>query len=123
MSFFDFFFPQVAQASHLRSIAETQRLESMHASQQRFREERERRWDAARDRSLEQQVEELQRDLGQAGLVIEALIQLLEEKGGLKREEIALRAAAVDASDGTTDGRITERSRPFLPNRKWDEAK
>jgi hypothetical protein len=69
MSFFDFFFPHVAQASHLRSIAETRRLESMHASRQRFRDERERRWDAARARSLEQQVEDLQRDLGQAGLV------------------------------------------------------
>ena len=123
MSFFDFFFPQIAQASHLRSIAETQRLESMHAANQRFREEREKRWDAARERNLEQRVEELERDLGQAGLIIESLLQVLEEKGALKREDIALRAAAVDAEDGMKDERITERSKPFLPNRRWDEAK
>jgi hypothetical protein len=123
MSFFDFFFPQVAQASHLRSIAETQRLESMHAANQRFREEREKRWDAARERNLEQRVEELERDLGQAGLIIESLLQALEEKGTLKREDIALRAVAVDAEDGMKDERITERSKPFLPNRRWDEAK
>ena len=123
MSFFDFFFPQVAQASHLRSIAETQRLESMHSANQRFREERERRWDAARERNLEQRVEELERDLGQAGLIIESLMQVLEEKGALKREDIAMRAAAVDAEDGVKDGRIEARSKPFLPNRKWDEAK
>jgi hypothetical protein len=123
MSFFDFFFPQVAQASHLRSIAETQRFESMHAANQRFREERERRWNAARGRNLEQRVEELERDLGQAGLIIESLLQVLEEKGALKREDIALRAAAVDAEDGVKDGRLTERSKPFLPSRSWDEAK
>ena len=123
MSFFDFFFPQVAQASHLRSIAETQRLESMHAANQRFREERERRWDAAHERNLEQRVEELERDLGQAGLIIEALLQALEENGTLKREDIAQRAAVVDAEDGVTDGHITRHSKPFLPNRRWDDAK
>jgi predicted Holliday junction resolvase-like endonuclease len=123
MSFFDFFFPEVAQASHLRSIAETQRLESVHAANQRFREERERRWDAAHERNLEQRVDELERDLGQAGLIIEALLQALEENGTLKREDIAQRAAAVDAGDGVTDGRVTRRSKPFLPNRKWDDAK
>ena len=123
MSFFDFFFPQVAQASHLRSIAETQRLDSMHAANHRFNDERERRWEAARGNILERRVEELERDLGQAGLIIESLLQVLEEKGTLKREEIGLRAMEVDAADGSKDGRASPQAKPFLPNRKWDEAK
>lgn len=128
MSFFDFFFPQEAQASHLRSIAETQRLESMHAANQRFREERERRWDASRDQSLERRVEELERDLGQAGLIIESLLTVLEETGTLKRDEVAKRAVEVDMADGLGDGKLTgseeaNRARPFLPKREWSDAK
>lgn len=123
MSFFDFFFPQVAQASHLRSIAETQRFDSMQAANQRFNDERERRWESARGNVLEQRVEELERDLGQAGLIIESLLQVLEEKGMLKREEIGLRAMEVDAADGAKDGRASPQAKLFLPNRKWDEAK
>jgi hypothetical protein len=123
MSFFDFFFPQVAQASHLHRIADQQELQSQQDGMQRFRDERERRWETSRSQALEQRVEELERDLGQAGLVIEALIQLLESSGAIKREEIAARAIAIDSADGVTDGRVTpDVSRPFLPRRTWEDA-
>jgi hypothetical protein len=123
MSFFDFFFPQEAQASHLRRIADQQELQSQQEGMQRFRDERDRRWETSRSQALEQRVEELERDLGQASLVIEALIQLLESSGTLKRDDIATRAIAIDSADGVTDGRVTPNlSRPFLPRRAWEDA-
>jgi len=128
MSFFDFFFPEQAQASHLRNIAESQQLQSHQEGQRQFREERERRWDASRSQGLERRVEELENDLGQAGLIIEALMHLLQKKGTLTRDEVAKRAIEVDLADGVRDGKLTSadeaaRARPFLPHRKWDEAR
>ncbi len=128
MSFFDFFFPEQAQASHLRSIAESQQLQSHQDGQRQFREERDRRWDVSRSQSLERRVEELENDLGQAGLIIEALLQVLQEKGTLTRDEVAKRAIEVDLADGVRDGKLTSdeeaaRAKPFLPHRKWEEAK
>jgi len=123
MSFFDFFFPQEAQASHLRRIADQQERQSQQEGMQHFRDERERRWETSRSQALEQRVEELERDLGQAGLVIEALLQALESSGTLKREDIAARAIAIDSADGVTDGRITPgAAQPFLPRRTWEDA-
>jgi hypothetical protein len=123
MSFFDFFFPEEAQASHLRRIADQQQSQAHQEGMRHFRDERERRWEVSRSQALEQRVEELERDLGQAGLVIEALLQALESSGTLKREEIAARAIAIDSADGVTDGRVTPgAARPFLPRRAWEDA-
>lgn len=123
MSFFDFLFPEVAQASHLRRIADQQQLQSQQDGMRRFRDERERRWEISRSQALEQRVEELERDLGQAGLVIEALLQALEASGTVKREDIAARAIAIDAADGVADGRVTPgAAQPFLPRRTWEDA-
>ncbi|MEK7952344.1 hypothetical protein [Luteolibacter soli] len=123
MSFFDFFFPEVAQASHLRRIADQQQSQAHQEGMQRFHDERERRWETSRNQVLEHRVEALERDLGQAGLVIEALLQMLESTGTVKREEIAARAIAIDAADGVTDGRVTPNSaQPFLPRRTWEDA-
>lgn len=128
MSFFDFFFPQVAQATHLRSIAETQREQMMTGIHHRFNEEKQRRFESSRSKALEHRVEELEKDLGQAGLIIESLIQLLEESGTIKREDIAKKALEVDAADGVIDGKLSSadesrRAKPFLPNRNWDDLR
>jgi hypothetical protein len=123
MSFFDFFFPEEAQASHLRRIADQQQLQSQQDGMRRFRDERERRWEVSRSQALEQRIEELERDLGQAGLVIEALLQALEASGTVKREDIAARAIAIDAADGVSDDRVTPgAAQPFLPRRTWEDA-
>ena len=68
----------------------------------------------------------LEHDLGQAGLAIEALLQLLQATGTVKRENVAELAVAIDAVDGISDGRITRagealKARPFLSRRTWDE--
>lgn len=119
-------FPDQAQASHLRRIADATDRKSRQEDRQRFRAERERRWEKSRTKDLEQRVKELENDLGQAGLVIESLIQLLDENGIVTRSQIGDRAREIDADDGVVDGKITppseaSRSKPFLPNRKWDD--
>lgn len=127
MSFFDFFFPEQAQASHLRRLADQQQTHSHQDAMRRFSDERERRHETSRSEALEQRVERLERDLGQAGLVIEALLQLLQATGTVKREDVASLAVAIDAADGVTDGRMTRgdgdrKAQPFLSRRAWDDA-
>lgn len=127
MSFFDFFFPEQAQASHLRTIAENQRYVARRESNQRFDEEMRRRQDRQATAAMEDRVAALEKDLGQAGLIIEALVQLLGESGMLQREDLMQRAIEVDLADGLNDGKLTppeeaNRSKPFVPHRKWGQA-
>jgi len=127
MSFFDFFFPEQAQASHLRTIAENQRYVARRESNQRFDEEMRRRQDRQATAAMEDRVAALEKDLGQAGLIIEALVQLLGESGTLQREDLMQRAIEVDLADGLNDGKLTppeeaNRSKPFVPHRKWGQA-
>ena len=63
---------------------------------------------------------QLERDVGQAGLVIEALLELLEETKTITRQSVADRTKDIDARDGTVDGRHTPpKKEPFVPKRKW----
>lgn len=127
MSFFDFFFPEQAQASHLRSIAENQRHSMRRESNRQFDTEMRRRREQSVTAVLEDRVSALEKDLGEAGLVIEALLQMLEESGAIQRDQLAKRAIEVDAADGLKDGRITppeiaNRAKPFIPHRNWDQV-
>lgn len=121
MSFFDFFFPKQAQAIHLRDLVHDQRL-SLH--RQRIAEIQRHRAEASQTRAFEERIEELERDVGQAGLVIEALLELLEEKNGLDRETILNRVNEIDARDGQQDGKLSPPPPPpkvpFTPKRKWN---
>lgn len=117
MSFFDFIFPDQAQAMHLRTLAEQSEAATHSAHQKRLREARERRIKKARARNADQRIEELESELAEAGLVVEALIEILEESGTTTREAIGQRVRDIDARDGTVDGRIGEK--PFEPKRDW----
>ncbi|HWB07221.1 MAG TPA: hypothetical protein VG796_29625 [Verrucomicrobiales bacterium] len=120
MSLFDFFFPEQAQASHLRKLAEQGQAQSMSIHRERLAQVQAARAEDARTRGLEQRVEQLERDLGQAGLAIEALLELLEQSGALTREAFAGRIQEIDSRDGVDDGRMTPRdTQPFSPKRSW----
>ena len=120
MSFFDFFFPEQAQASHLRAIASQGEQSTFAAHRERIRSAQQRRLEAARERNSEKRIEQLEGDLAQAGLVIEALIELLDESGAVSRESLAQRVNKIDARDGLEDGRITPgANQPFEPTREW----
>ena len=124
MDFLDFFFPEQAQASHLRQIAAQNQQQALALHRERFHSAQEQRQTESRTQELESRVQKLERDVGQAGLVIEALIELLEEAGTFPREAVASRTADIDARDGTVDGRQTPPApppkAPFVPKRKWN---
>jgi len=120
MSMFDFFFPEQAQAMHLRTIAESGRSNSLYVRSKQIAENNLQR-QALRLRSkTDERVAELEKELGQSALVIEALITLLEEKGVVARDELKVRVADIDSADGVVDGRITpSEKKPFTPAREW----
>ena len=92
MSLFDFFFPEQAQATHLRSMAKSQR----YRNRKRTR----------REGGLDKRVESLEGDVGYLALVLGALLQKVDEKGVLTRDEV--RAAVIDLDDvaGVRDGSL-----------------
>ena len=95
MSLFDFFFPEQAQAAHLRSIASRQRLAARRSS-------RTNRSQA----QLEARIDALEGDLGYVTLLLGSLLGQLDEKGVLTREELKTTIAALDELDGVADGRL-----------------
>lgn len=52
------------------------------------------------------QLGEARRRIAQLELTMEALVRLLETKGGIERQELALMIQQVDLADGREDGRI-----------------
>lgn len=107
MSFFDFFFPEQAQASHLRRLADQAHQQSASQHRERVAVVQKHRLETSLTRSLEQRIERLERELGEAGLVVEALLELLEQAGVVSRSELAARTADIDSRDGVVDGRMT----------------
>ena len=119
MSLFDFLFPEWAEASHLRSLAETsERRERREA----FSQHRDRQRRHLAGKSTDRKIEILERELAEASLVIEALIEVLEADGKTTRADLAQRIRQIDARDGVADGKLTPASeQPFRSNRKWDD--
>ncbi len=99
MSLFDFFFPEQAQASHLRQIAEqNQRAAWQHTQGAAFTD--------ARVRELEERVWKLENDLGFVALLCGSLLKSLEAKSQLSRQELLAVMHELDASDGWIDGKM-----------------
>jgi len=120
MDFLDFFFPQQAQAGHLHQMADNSQLQAAALNRARFHQQKQRREEDSRVSDMEQRIAQLERDVGQAGLVIEALLELLEESKTLNRQSVAERTTEIDARDGTVDGRQTPpKKEPFSPKRQW----
>ena len=111
MSLFDILFPDIATASHLRTIAETNNLQS---TQLRIRQERSAVLSRAKTQSNLARIDELENEVGKAALVIEALIEIIEESGISSRQKIAERVHSIDGRDGVIDGKITPDEQPQL---------
>ena len=95
MSLFDFFFPEQAQASHLRRLA----------NQSSGRRKASQRNNAAVNQ-LEKRVSDLEDDLGFAALVLASVMAKLDEKGTLTRDDVRAAMKEVDEIDGVADGRL-----------------
>lgn len=95
MSLFDFFFPEQAQASHLRKLA----------NQSSGRRKASQRNNAAVNQ-LEKRVSDLEEDLGFAALVLASVMAKLNEKGTVTRDDVRAAMKEVDEIDGVADGRL-----------------
>lgn len=120
MSLFDFLFPEHAQASYLRQMANSNAQQTAMLRSQEYTEQLRRKQAVRLNTKAEDRVKELEVELAQSVLVIESLISLLEEKNLVTRDELKQRTSQIDAADGVIDGRITPpEERPFVPKRDW----
>ena len=92
MSLYNFFFPQQAAADHLQTLAQTQARTS--------------RRDAHKSSIQSERIDELEQDLGYVALVLGSLLQKVDEKGVLSRDEVRETMTSLDAIDGVKDGRL-----------------
>lgn len=88
MGLYEIFFPEIAEADHLRSIAESMRRQE---------------W-AKRRRSAPP---DLGQDVGALCLVLLGLVGTLVEKGVITRDELLGHLRRVDALDGAADGKVS----------------
>jgi|SRR5687768_9754375 hypothetical protein len=107
MGFFEFFFPEQAQASHLKRLVELQGASAYdeHAVRNRLRQTWEERQNPKPREDISSKVAALEQEIGAANLVIEALLEELEARGGVSREALKKRMHEIDARDGKVDGR------------------
>ena len=71
------------------------------------RSARQHRSNAARARKeLQERIEELEQDLGEATLLLRTLADLCVEEGVLTAEQLQAKAKELDALDGVIDGRM-----------------
>lgn len=120
MSLFDIIFPEQAQAEHLRTLAETSRQQLAFQRSKQYSEEMERRKAIQLNFTSGARIAELELEVAQSALVIEALLTLLEEKKLITREELRECSAQIDAADGVIDGKITPaQEKSFVPKKEW----
>jgi len=95
MSFYDFFFPEQAQATHLRSIARQSRRPRPRAKAS-----------TARTDELSERVSALEADLGFVSLLLATLMGQLDERGHVTRDDLKNALKELDELDGVKDGRL-----------------
>src|SRR3712207_2547608 len=100
MSLYDFFLPEVSEASQLRRIAE---------NQERFARAKENENANLRyqNNQLAQRVQRLEYDVGSVALMLAAVVKKLDEKGQITRDELKHALDELDLLDGLRDGKIS----------------
>lgn len=93
MALFDWFFPEISQAENLRRLADGQRA----------RRRAERRDGAS---TSSKRMDSLENDVGYVSLLLASLIQKLDEKGVLVRDDLREVMAQLDEIDGVKDGQL-----------------
>lgn len=114
MSLFDFFFPEQAQASHLRRLADQQQASGRNESPIDQTIETH----SFRIFELEKRVTELERDLGFVSLLLATILNTVEKKEVVSREEIHATMEQMDLLDMFKDGRLTISALKEWANRK-----
>ncbi|MEM7309387.1 MAG: hypothetical protein AAF682_22075 [Planctomycetota bacterium] len=92
MSLLRHFFPEIARDKQLAEMAKAQNYRS--------------RRDARLRMALEGRIADLENDLGYVALVLGSLLQKVDEKGVVTRDEVREAASVLDGIDGIEDGKI-----------------
>jgi len=101
MSLFDFFFPEQAQAAHLRRLADGTATNRIQARAARARQARSKN-------TSEQRIKELEDEVAELTIVVEALVEILDDTNSPRRVDLARKVAEIDARDGVRDGSVTK---------------
>ena len=109
MGLYEFLFPQARMNRLEREIAALRGSseESADSIRERLRRQWQEKHNPAPEMDLAGRVAALERQCATADLVIEALLEELESRGGITREELKKRMQEIDARDGTIDGRMS----------------
>ena len=102
MSLYDFFFPQQATAQHLRSIVQHNQFSN---AVNRVNQARAIR----KGQVSKERVEELEDEIAQLTIVMEALLEVLGDSNAITMEMVARKISEIDARDGVIDCRITKK--------------
>jgi hypothetical protein len=92
VSLFDFFFPEQAQAVHLRRLADAARRKPRSAS--------------TGAKAHDKRIADLEDDVGFLALILATLLQKVEEKGLVSRDEVRAALAELDDQDGVRNGKL-----------------
>ena len=103
MSLFEFFFPEQAQASHLRRLADQQ--DTLQKDESAVQETIET--NSFRIHELEQRVTDLERDLGFVSLLLAGFLKTIENKDYITRAEVCAVMEQLDVLDMFRDGRMS----------------
>ena len=102
MGLYEFFFPQQATAQHLRSIVQHNHFSN---AVNRVNQARAIR----KGQVSKERMEELEDEVAELTIVLEALMEVLGENKTITIEKVAQKIADIDAMDGVIDGKITKK--------------
>ena len=118
MSVYDFFFPEQAQASHLRSLVEQKRYEY-------DQDQRDKSDIKGELRYAQNRIEKMGNEMAETQLLVKAMMELMEEVEAFDSSRLIEKIKEIDLRDGVKDGRITPHgSRPkpkFKAKRNWKD--
>ena len=119
MSAFDFFFPEQAQASHLRTLVRQRQFE--------FQNDQREKQDAREELKHAQTViQKMGEEMAETRLLIKAMMEVMDETDICDSSQLLEKVREIDLRDGLADGKITStRDRPkpkFETNRNWKDS-
>ncbi len=105
MGLFEFFFPEWAAAEHLKTLAGAKRREARRRFHRRLPPPGERAGLMGKG-DLEKRVRILEEDVGFLSLLLFGILEGLQDKGVVTREDVISRMAELDTLDGVRDGKV-----------------
>jgi len=108
MSIYDFFFPEQAQASHLRSLVNQKRYEY-------DRDQRDKSDIKDELRYAQRRIEKMGNEMAETQLLVKAMMELMEEAEVFDSTCLLEKIKEIDVRDGVEDGRITSHSKRPKP--------